>query len=40
VKLPPGRHRIRATHPDGAVVEEELELAPGEHRDWRATSPR
>jgi hypothetical protein len=40
VTLSPGRHRVRATRPGGAVVEEELELAPGEHRDWRARFPR
>jgi hypothetical protein len=35
VTLPPGRHRVRATGPAGEVVEEALELAPGERREWR-----
>jgi hypothetical protein len=40
LKLAPGRHRIRATRPGGEVIEEELELAPGERREWRARFPR
>jgi serine/threonine protein kinase len=40
LELPPGRHRIRAAHPRAGAVEEDVDLAPGERRAWRAPLAR